>query len=141
MRRDSGIGHLYWPWPSLPESVLPTTSTGTVRHMATTTLPANSAALRVAAAFAGIYVIWGTTYLAIAVAIRTVPPFLSGALRFLLAGGLMYAWLRLRTPRPFAGLNLALTALCGVLLSGIGNGFVIWAQQGIPSGIAALIVT
>ena len=45
--------------------------------------------LRVIAAFAGIYVIWGTTYLAIAIAIQTVPPFISGALRFMLAGGLM----------------------------------------------------
>lgn len=97
--------------------------------------------LGVIAAFAGIYVIWGTTYLAIAIAIRTVPPFSSGAIRFLLAGALMYAWLRLRNPRPLAGLNPGLTALCGVLLAGVGNGFVVWAQQGIPSGIAALIVT
>ena len=92
------------------------------------------------AAFAGIYVIWGTTYLAIALAIRTIPPFVSGGLRFLLAGALMYGWLRLRAPKPFANVNLGMSALCGVLLSGIGNGFVIWAQQGIPSGIAALIV-
>ena len=53
----------------------------------------------------------------------------------------MYAWLRFRDPRPFADIDLPMAALCGVLLSGIGNGFVVWAQQGIPSGIAALIVT
>ena len=88
-----------------------------------------------------IYFIWGTTYLAIAIAIKTIPPFISGVARFLLAGSLMYVWLRLRSPRPFAGVNLPMAALCGVLLSGIGNGFVVWAQQGIPSGIAALIVT
>jgi len=92
------------------------------------------------AAFAGIYLIWGTTYLAIAISIQTVPPFIGGSARFLLAGLLMWAWLRLRSPRPFAGLNWPMAALCGVLLSGIGNGFVIWAQQGIPSGVAALIV-
>jgi drug/metabolite transporter (DMT)-like permease len=92
-------------------------------------------------AFVTLYIVWGTTYLGIAVAIQTLPPFVSGAIRFLLAGGLMYAWLRLRTPQPLAGVNLTLAALCGVLLSGIGNGFVVWAQQGIPSGIAALIVT
>lgn len=96
--------------------------------------------LGVLAAFAGIYVIWGTTYLAIAIAIQTLPPFISGAGRFLIAGALMAAWLRLRSPRPFAGVNLPAAALCGVLLSGIGNGFVIWAQQGIPSGIAALMI-
>jgi drug/metabolite transporter (DMT)-like permease len=94
----------------------------------------------VLAAFAGIYTIWGTTYLAIAIAIQTLPPFISGAIRFLLAALLMALWLRTRTPRPFAGVNLPAAALCGVLLAGIGNGFVIWAQQGIPSGIAALIV-
>ena len=91
-------------------------------------------------AFAGIYLIWGTTYLAIALAIQTLPPFLSGAVRFLIAGALMYVWLRWREERPFENVNLGQAALCGVLLSGVGNGFVIWAQQGIPSGIAALIV-
>ncbi len=93
------------------------------------------------AAFAGIYLIWGTTYLAIALTIDTLPPFVSGAIRFLLAGALMYAWLRMHSKTPFVGVNLPMAALCGVLLSGIGNGFVIWAQQGIPSGIAALLVT
>lgn len=96
--------------------------------------------LGVAAAFAGIYVIWGTTYLAIAFAVRSIPPFISGSARFALAGLLMYAWLRWRNPRPFAGINVTMMALVGVLLSGVGNGFVVWAQQGIPSGIAALIV-
>jgi drug/metabolite transporter (DMT)-like permease len=92
------------------------------------------------AAFAGIYLIWSTTYLAIAVAIRTVPPFSVGALRYLTAGGLMYAWLRARESRPFDGLNIGGTILCGVLMSGVGNGLVMWAQQGIPSGVAALFV-
>jgi drug/metabolite transporter (DMT)-like permease len=95
----------------------------------------------VLAAFAGIYLIWGTTYLGIAVAIQTLPPFVSGAARFLIAALLMYGWIRLRNPQPLAGVNIPLAMFCGVLLSGIGNGFVIWAQQGIPSGIAALIVT
>jgi drug/metabolite transporter (DMT)-like permease len=96
--------------------------------------------LGVLAAFAGIYVIWGTTYLAIAFAIKSMPPFISGVARFGLAGLLMYAWLRVRNPRPFAGVNIPMAALAGILLSGIGNGFVLFAQQGIPSGIAALIV-
>jgi drug/metabolite transporter (DMT)-like permease len=94
----------------------------------------------IGAAFAGIYVIWGTTYLAIAIVIRTIPPFISGAARFFMAAALMYAWLRVRGAKPFEGLNLWLAALCGVLLAGMGNGLVVWAQQGIPSGIAALIV-
>jgi drug/metabolite transporter (DMT)-like permease len=60
----------------------------------------------------------------------------------------MYAWLRWRSlrrnpparPHVFAGVDLRMAALCGMLLSGFGNGFVIWAEQGVPSGIAALIV-
>jgi drug/metabolite transporter (DMT)-like permease len=96
--------------------------------------------LGVLAAFAGIYIIWGTTYLAIAFVVDTMPPFIGGVARFALAGLLMYAWLRTRNPHPFAGVNVPMMALTGVLLSGIGNGFVLWAQQGIPSGIAALIV-
>jgi drug/metabolite transporter (DMT)-like permease len=91
-------------------------------------------------AFAGIYIIWGTTFLAIALVIRTIPPFFSGGVRFLIAAGLMYAWLRSREPRPFARLHIGGTILCGVLMSGMGNGFVIWSQTGLPSGIAALFV-
>jgi drug/metabolite transporter (DMT)-like permease len=97
--------------------------------------------LAVLAAFAGIYIIWGTTYLAIAFAVHAMPPFISGVARFGLAGALMYVWLRARNPRPFAGVNVTMMALAGVLLSGMGNGFVLYAQQGgIPSGIAALFV-
>jgi len=91
-------------------------------------------------AFAGIYLIWGTTYLAIALSIRTLPPFASGAIRFLIAAGLMWAWLRWREEHPFEGIDMKRAALCGVLLTGFGNGLVVWAQQGVPSGIAALLV-
>src|SRR5579862_6501434 len=91
-------------------------------------------------AFAGIYIIWGTTFLALAITIRSIPPFISGGVRFVIAAGLMYAWLRWREPRPFHGLKIAGVMLCGVLLSGMGNGFVVWSQQGLPSGIAALFV-
>jgi drug/metabolite transporter (DMT)-like permease len=97
--------------------------------------------LGVLAAFAAIYFFWGTTYLGIALAIETIPPFIGGGVRFLVAGVAMYLWLRWRGPKPLAQVNMPMAALVGVLLSGIGNGMVTWAQQGIPSGIAALIVT
>lgn len=100
-----------------------------------------SVSLGVLGAFAGIYIIYGTTYLAIALAIQTIPPFISGGLRFMLAALLMYAWLRSRDQHPLRGVNISGALLCGALMSGTGNGFVVWAQQGIPSGIAALIVT
>lgn len=106
-------------------------------------LPASTTRLSAGmlAAFAAIYFFWGTTYLAITVAIREIPPFISGSMRFMLAGLAMYAWLRWRDTRPLANVDLKMAALTGVLLTGVGNGFVVWAQQGIPSGIAALIVT
>ncbi len=92
------------------------------------------------AAFAIIYLVWGTTYLAIALVVKTLPPFVSGALRFGLAALLMYGLLRFRQARPLAGLHWPSAVIAGVLLSGIGNGFVIWGQQTVPSGIAALLV-
>jgi drug/metabolite transporter (DMT)-like permease len=95
---------------------------------------------RILLAFAGVYIIWGTTFLALAFSIRSIPPFIAGGVRFVLAGGLMYLWLRAREPRPFAGLQVAGAALCGVLLSGAGNGLVVWSQQQLPSGIAAMFV-
>jgi len=87
-----------------------------------------------------IYIVWGTTFFAIAVGVQTLPPFMLGAVRFLLAGGLLYAWLRWRSPRPFAGLPAGGMILSGLLYSAVGNGFLVWAQQSIPSGIAALVV-
>jgi drug/metabolite transporter (DMT)-like permease len=95
---------------------------------------------QILAAFAGIYVIWGTTFLALAIVIRSIPPFIGGGVRFVIAAGLMYVWLVIRERRPFEGLKLGGTMLCGALLSGMGNGFTVWAQQGLPSGIAALFV-
>ena len=91
-------------------------------------------------AFACVYVIWGTTYLGIALAIQTLPPFFSGAVRFLLAAALMYVGLRMRRARPLVGIDWRSAMICGVLLTGFGNGLVVWAQQGVPSGIAALVV-
>jgi drug/metabolite transporter (DMT)-like permease len=92
-------------------------------------------------AFAAVYIIWGTTFLGIALSIRSIPPFFAGAIRFLAAGAILYVYLLARGERrPFAGLDIGGTILCGVLLSGTGNGFIIWAQEGVPSGIAALFV-
>lgn len=91
-------------------------------------------------AFAAIYVIWGTTYLGIALVLRSLPPFFGGGARFLVSSALMYLWLRWRDPHPFAGLNIPGTVLCGVLLTGMGNGLVIFAQTGLPSGVAALFI-
>src|SRR5690348_11298833 len=128
---------LYWLSISVSESVLLASSKYSDR-MPTATHSALST--KIVLAFAGIYVIWGTTYLAIALSIQTLPPFFSGGLRFLSAALLMFLWLRSKQSKPFSGIDLKRAALCGVLLTGFGNGLVVWAQQGVPSGVAALIV-
>ena len=96
--------------------------------------------LAIVLAFAVIYLVWGTTYLGIAFSIQSLPPFISGTLRFLLAGLLLLGWLLFRTRQPLAGVPMRTAVFVGVLNSGIGNGLVIYAQQGVPSGIAALVV-
>jgi drug/metabolite transporter (DMT)-like permease len=91
-------------------------------------------------AFATLYVVWGSTYLAIRIAVVTVPPFVAGALRFAVAGGGLYLFLRLRgLPRPSLR-NWGAAALVGALLLGSGNGLVCWAEQWVPSGQTALII-
>jgi drug/metabolite transporter (DMT)-like permease len=94
----------------------------------------------VAAAFAAVYLIWGSTYLAIRFAVATVPPFLMAGTRHLAAGAILYAWARLRgAPRPTARNWKAAAGIGALLLLG-GNGLVSWAETRIDSGPAALIV-
>lgn len=91
------------------------------------------------AAFAAIYLIWGSTYLGILVALETMPPFLMAGTRFLIAGALLYAWMRVRgAPRP-ARIHWRNAAMIGGLLLVGGNGGVVLAEQLVPSGLAALL--
>jgi drug/metabolite transporter (DMT)-like permease len=96
--------------------------------------------LTVILAFAAIYIIWGTTYLGIRVAIDSMPPFLMAGARFLIAGTAVYLFLRLRgQPNPGWSQWRSAFLVGGLLLVG-GNGFVTFSEQEVPSGIAALIV-
>lgn len=91
-------------------------------------------------AFTLLYVCWGSTYLAIRIAIGTWPPLLMAAVRFTVAGSVLYAFLRARgTPAPTPR-NWGAAVISGGLLLGIGNGSVCWAEQWIPSSVAALII-
>lgn len=93
------------------------------------------------AAFAAVYVIWGSTYLAIKFAIETLPPFLMSGVRFLIAGAALTIWARWRggAARP-AREHWRSAIVVGALLFLGGNGGVVWAEQFIPSGLAALLV-
>jgi drug/metabolite transporter (DMT)-like permease len=104
-------------------------------------VPVLTLRLRIGLAFLSIYTIWGSTYLAIRFAIETFPPFLMAAIRFLIAGGVLYAWMRFRgTPRPTRTNWKAATIVGGLLLLG-GNGGVTKAEQVIPSGLTAVLIT
>ena len=92
-------------------------------------------------ALASVYVIWGSTYLAIRFAIATIPPFLMAGARFLASGLILYSFTRWRgAPKPlFAHWKSA--AVIGFFLLLVGNGGVSWAEQKVPSGMTALLVS
>ncbi|HEX6132678.1 MAG TPA: drug/metabolite exporter YedA [Longimicrobiales bacterium] len=103
-------------------------------------MPTTPSRTKILAAFAAVYLIWGSTYLAIRYAIETLPPFLMAGTRFLAAGALLYAWSSVRAPRrPTRGEWSAALVIGALLLLG-GNGAVVWAEQTVPSGVAALLV-
>ena len=90
-----------------------------------------------------VYLVWGSTYLAIAIAVQTLPPLLSAGLRFLLAGALLGAWLLARHGRAALRIEreqLWGAALVGMLLLAGGNGLVVLAERTVPSGLTALVV-
>jgi drug/metabolite transporter (DMT)-like permease len=96
---------------------------------------------QIIAAFASIYIIWGSTYLAIRYAIETIPPFIMGGARFLVSGALLYVWARYRgAPKP-TRLHWRNAIIAGAFLLLGGNGAVIWAEQFVPSGLTALLVS
>ena len=96
---------------------------------------------KIIAAFAAIYLIWGSTYLGIRFAIETIPPFLMGGLRFMIAGAVLYLYMRMRgEPRP-TRIQVRNTAIIGGAFILCGNGTVVWTEQFVPSGIVALLVS
>ena len=96
---------------------------------------------QIIAAFASIYIVWGSTYLAIRYAIETIPPFIMGGIRFLISGAMLYAWARYRgAPKP-TRLHWRNAVIAGAFLLLGGNGAVVWAEQFVPSGLTALLVS
>ena len=91
-------------------------------------------------AFATVYVVWGSTYLAILYAIETLPPMLMAGVRFVIAGSIVYAFARHRGAPPPERKHWGPAAIIGGLMLLIGNGGVVLAERTVPSGLAALIV-
>jgi drug/metabolite transporter (DMT)-like permease len=114
--------------------------------MAITTVRTASAAkqqkkfdFRVFLAFAAIYVLWGSTYLAIRIAVQQVPPLFAAGTRFFLAGTLLYAVMRFYgRPRP-AGKEWGSLALIGSLMFVVTYGAIFWAEQYVPSGFTSVL--
>ncbi|MFH1763367.1 MAG: EamA family transporter [Gemmatimonadota bacterium] len=102
--------------------------------------PVTSRGLRIGLALAGIYLIWGSTYLGIRIAIDTLPPFLMAGVRFLVAGGALLLWARARGADWPKAILWKASAISGILMFLGGNGAVVWAEQSVPSGLVALLV-
>ena len=90
-------------------------------------------------AFATIYFVWGSTFLAIRIGVHEVPPFVLAALRFFTAGLVIYVWLRLKgTPVPTRREWISATGL-GALIFAVNYGCLFWAEQRVPSGVTAVV--
>jgi drug/metabolite transporter (DMT)-like permease len=107
------------------------TSTGTQK---------NPSKALVIAAFAALYIIWGSTYLAIFIAIKSIPPFLMAGARFLIAGLLLYTWCRLQGQSTPDLKSLSKISFTGILLLFIGNSGLVWVEQYLPTGLSAIII-
>jgi drug/metabolite transporter (DMT)-like permease len=90
---------------------------------------------------AATWFIWGSTYLGVVIAVRDLPPFLTSGLRNVMAGTLIYGFLRLRGARRPTGAQWRTALVVGVCLLALGNGAVTWAAQREPSGVIALVVS
>jgi drug/metabolite transporter (DMT)-like permease len=96
--------------------------------------------LSVAAALVALYLIWGSTYLAILIALETLPPFLTAGVRFLVAGALLYGWARFQGAPTPERRQWGSAAWIGGLMFLVGNGGVVWSETRIPSSLTALLI-
>jgi drug/metabolite transporter (DMT)-like permease len=102
--------------------------------------PPQAPRARVITAFAALYLIWGSTYLAIKVAVETLPPFLMAGIRFAIAGAILYAYARAAGAGKPSAANWKAASIVGAGLLLGGNGGLVWALQRLPSGVSAILV-
>lgn len=92
-------------------------------------------------AFATVYIVWGSTFFFIQVAVRQMPPMILGTLRFLAAGVLMLAWCLLRGEKVWDRQQIKTSVITGLLMLAGGTGSVIWAEKWLPSSLVGILVT
>jgi drug/metabolite transporter (DMT)-like permease len=97
-------------------------------------------AWKVLLAFAIIYFVWGSTFLAIRVGVREVPPFLLAGMRFLVAGLILYCWMRARGTASPTAREWSAASILAVLIFVFDYGLLFWAERRVPSGIAAVMM-
>ncbi|HVZ97812.1 MAG TPA: EamA family transporter [Chitinophagaceae bacterium] len=96
--------------------------------------------MMVAAAFAAVYIFWGSTYIGIAIAIESTPPFLMAAIRFFAAGLILYVWCIAKGQKAPDAASVGRNAFAGVLLLFCGTTSLIWAEQYLPAGLCSIVV-
>jgi drug/metabolite transporter (DMT)-like permease len=94
----------------------------------------------VLSAFAAVYLIWGSTYLAILLAIKTIPPFFMAGSRFLIAGLILLIYALIKGEQIPDAKSVWKISLAGILMLSVGNAFLAWVEQYLPSGLAAILV-
>jgi drug/metabolite transporter (DMT)-like permease len=107
----------------------------------TITQPSPPPRAKILLAFLAIYIIWGSTYLFIRFGVETLPPLMMAGARFLVAGSLLYGWNRRHGLPPPTMPQWRSATIIGALLLLVGNGGVTWAEQIIPSGVTALLIS
>ncbi|HZF12759.1 MAG TPA: EamA family transporter [Thermoanaerobaculia bacterium] len=104
-------------------------------------MPDTAPKWKIAFAMGLVYLIWGSTYLAIRFAVQTLPPLTMSGFRFLIAGGVLLAWSALRGGERVRALHWRSAAISGLMLLLVGNGLVVIAEKRVESGLAALLVS
>jgi drug/metabolite transporter (DMT)-like permease len=107
----------------------------------TTNVKKTASPLMVIIAFATVYLVWGSTYFFIQIAVQHIPALLMGALRFLIAGLLLLGWCAIKGERLWNWQDVKPAAISGLLMLFIGNGAVIWAEKTLPSSLVAVLVS
>jgi drug/metabolite transporter (DMT)-like permease len=102
--------------------------------------PTHHATWKTLLAFAILYLVWGSTYFAIRIGVREVPPFLFAAIRFLIAGLVLYGWMISQGERSPSGVQWASVTLIAILFFVLDYGLLYWAERRVPSGLAAVMM-